>query len=239
MSISMVRRDEIVLDFKDGFAKTELLPGTFPGIQNYKCVLKAGCDVQPELFSDKVAVYCFTKGKGYVTDHKAAYNITELSFYVPDFNQGAVCIHAVEDMEFLCLVSDMSKGDWRTYEAGHHVLPIFNPISQCREYTQDCKGPHTQSWSVLSSKNIGRVMLGVVRAIGEGTTEKGHPSVDQWNYCLEGADFNLTVDGETVGQKDGDWSFVPAGLDHSLVADPGKLVYYIWFEHFVKEFDNN
>lgn len=238
MSIAMIRRDEIALNFENGFAKTELLPGTFEGIRNYKCVLKAGSEVKPELFSDQVAVYCFTKGTGYLTDHKMAHNITELSFYVPDFDTADFCIHAVEDMEFLCLVSDMSDGDWKTYESGHHVLPIFNPISQCREYTQDCKGPHTQSWSVLSSKNIGRIMLGVVRAVGEGTTEKGHPSVDQWNYCLEGADFNLTVDGETVSHKDGDWSFVPAGLDHSLVADPGKLVYYIWFEHFVKEFDN-
>ena len=237
MAISMVRRDEMIFDFKDGFAQTELLPNSFEGIKNYKCILKAGHDVTPEVFKDKAVVYCFTKGQGYLTDHKKAYNITELSFYVPDFDASRFCIHAVEDMEFLCLVSDMSEGDWRTYEAGHHVLPIFNPISQCREYTQDCKGPHTQSWSVLSSKNIGRIMLGVVRAIGEGTTEKGHPSVDQWNYCLEGADFNLTVDGETVLQIDGDWSFVPAGLDHSLVAEPGKLVYYIWFEHFVKEFD--
>ena len=29
MSISMVRREEIILNFKDGFAQTELLPGTF------------------------------------------------------------------------------------------------------------------------------------------------------------------------------------------------------------------
>lgn len=236
MSISMVRREEIILNFKDGFAQTELLPGTFEGITNYRCELKAGCTVQPKLYSDKVVVYCFTKGGGYITDGLKAYNITELSFYTPDFDKNELSIHAVSDMEFLCLVSDMTEGDWRTYEQGHHVLPIFAPISQCREYTQDCKGPNTQSWSVLSTRNIGRIMVGVVRAVGEGTTEKGHPSVDQWNYCLDGADFNLTVDGETVSHKDGDWSFVPAGLDHSLVAEPGKLVYYIWFEHFVKEF---
>ena len=57
----------------------------------------------------------------------------------------------------------------------------------------------------------------------------------QWNYALPGSDFILTVDGESTPQRDGDWSFVPAGLDHSLVAEPGKLVYYIWFEHLVDE----
>lgn len=237
MSISMIRREDMVLNFEDGFAKTELLPGTFEGVNNYKCVLKAGCDVKPELYANKAVFYCFTKGKGYLTDGVKAYNITELSFYAPDYAKNTICIHAVEDMEFLILTSEMTEGDWKTYEQGHHVLPIFEPISQCREYTQDCKGPHTQSWSVFSSKNVGRIILGVVRAIGEGTVEKGHPAVDQWNYCLADSDFNLTVENETVSHKDGDWSFVPAGLDHSLVAEPGKLVYYIWFERFVKEFD--
>ena len=29
MAISMVRRDEMIFDFKDGFAQTELLPNSF------------------------------------------------------------------------------------------------------------------------------------------------------------------------------------------------------------------
>ena len=104
MSISMVRREEIILNFKDGFAQTELLPGTFEGITNYRCELKAGCTVQPKLYSDKVVVYCFTKGCGYITDGLKAYNITELSFYTPDFDKNQLSIHASSDMEFLCLV---------------------------------------------------------------------------------------------------------------------------------------
>ena len=30
---------------------------------------------------------------------------------------------------------------------------------------------------------------------------------------------------------------MPAGLDHSLVAKPGKEVFYVWFEHFTREKD--
>ena len=78
----------------------------------------------------------------------------------------------------------------------------------------------------------------IVCAEGEGTIEKGHPSVAQFNYALDGADFNLTVDGETTTTEDGDWSYVTAGLDHSLVAESGKKVFYIWFEHKVAEWKN-
>lgn len=42
---------------------------------------------------------------------------------------------------------------------------------------------------------------------------------------------------ETTRLYSGDWSFIPAGQDHSLVAEDGKEVYYIWFEHFAREKD--
>ena len=92
-------------------------------------------------------------------------------------------------------------------------------MSECKEYVQDCKGPNTRSWSVLDPKYLGGVLMGIVRAEGEGTIEKGHPSVAQWNYALPGAD--------------GDFSYVPPGDDHSLVSDAGKLTYYIWYERRV------
>ena len=192
-------------------------------------------DVQPEKYADKTAVYCFTAGKGYVTTDKFARNITELAFFVPDFDNGDFTIHAVEDLEFLCLVLDMTEGDHKNYAACHTTLPIFRSFSETHEYTQDCKGPHTRSWQVLYSGEVGRNLLGVVKAVGEGTVEKGHPAVDQWNYGLDNADFTLTVENESVAHHAGDWSFVPAGLDHSLTAEPGKEVAYIWFERFVKE----
>ena len=189
--------------------------------------------LQPEKYADKTAVYCFTAGKGYVTTDKFARNITELAFFVPDFDNGDFTIHAVEDLEFLCLVLDMTEGDHKNYAACHTTLPIFRSFSETHEYTQDCKGPHTRSWQVLYSGEVGRNLLGVVKAVGEGTVEKGHPAVDQWNYGLDNADFTLTVENEA--HNAGDWSFVPAGLDHSLTAEPGKEVAYIWFERFVKE----
>ena len=106
-------------------------------------------------------------------------------------------------------------------------------MSECKEYVQDCNGPNTRSWSVLDPKYLGGVLMGIVRAEGEGTTEKGHPSVAQWNYALPGADFHLTVNDETVEQADGDFSYVTPGDDHSLVSDAGKLTYYIWYERRV------
>ena len=239
MAIYIAHNEDLVSEYDDtGFAKKEALPGTYEGgIRNYKCFLKAGCQVTPEMYEDKLVLFFFGKGKGYITDQKGAYSIEELCFYVPEFNKTPYTVHATGDMEFMMCVVDMNQWDWKVYNASHVRLPFFRTVSKCIKYDQDCKGPHATSWFVLTGQQLGRIMVGVVRAVGEGTTEKGHPAVEQWNYCVGDSDFELTVDGETRPHRSGEWSYVPAGLDHSLMAEPGKEVYYVWFEHFTKEKD--
>ncbi len=233
----VMRNEEMRPEFNaEGFASVELLPGTHDGsIVNYKCFLKAGCQVSPERFGDRAVLLMFGKGSGYVTDANRAYEIRELSFYFPDFDKTPYAIHAVTDMEFVMAVVQMSEADWQDYAGTHLRLPFFRSLSECVKYDQDCKGPNTTSWHVLCSKHLGHVIMGVVRATGEGTIEKGHPSVHQWNYCVGDSDFDLTVDGVTVPHRAGEWSFIPAGPDHSLVAKPGKEVFYVWFEQFTRK----
>ena len=222
-----------------GFAMVELLPGSYQGgVRNYKCWLKAGCEISPELHADDTVLLMLGKGKGYITSSKNLFRVTEPSFYVPNFDKEPYTVHAVEDMKFIMSVIEMNEWDKKNYNACHVRVPFFMKYTDGTVYDQDCKGPHTTSWLILGSEHIGRIMVGVVRAKGEGTVEKGHPKVAQWNYCLGDADFKLTIGDEpAVEHKAGEWSYVPAGLDHALVADSGKEVFYVWFEHFVRERD--
>ncbi len=238
MAIKIDRRSREVSYDEHGLAMTELLPGTYDGgIRNFRCRLKAGSAHSPKLYGDKTVILFFGMGKGYVTDEKDAHNIEELSFYIPEFDKTPYTIHAVEDMEFVLSVVEMNQWDWEVYRASHARLPFFRPISKCSVYDQSCKGPKTSSWNVLQGRQLGRIMIGAVRAVGDGTREKGHGAVHQWNYCVGNSDFNLTVGDETVRTVAGDWSFVPAGEDHALVSEEGKEAYYVWFEHFAKEKD--
>ena len=180
----------------------------------------------------------FGKGRGYITDTKEAHNITELSFYLPNFDQDPFTIHAIEDMEFIMSVVEMNPWDKERFAHSHIHLPFFLKYTDGQIYDQDCKGPNTTSWLVIGPGQMGRILMGVVRATGEGTDEKGHPAVAQWNYSVGDSDFHLCVDHQpSIVQKSGDFSFVPAGPDHSLVADPGKEVFYVWYEHYTRERD--
>ena len=221
---------------ENGFYLTELLKGTNDSVHNFKGFLKAGAEISPELWKDKVVLYMFGKGCGYVADQNAVYNIDEeVSFYFPDFDKNQYRIHAFEDMEFILSVADMEDYDWTDYKSSHLRLPYFRQLSKCPRYDQDCKGANTNSWHVLNPKQLGHVILGVVRAVGEGTNEKGHPAVHQWNYCLGNADFELTVNGESTHTVAGDFSYIPAGNDHSLLAQPGKEVFYVWYEEYTRK----
>ena len=94
----------------NGFAKVELLPGVYHGgIQSFKCFLKAGHKVSPELFADKSVVIFFGKGEGELTDCDGVHKITEVAFYVPFMDKEKYEIHAIEYMEFVYNVIEMNQ----------------------------------------------------------------------------------------------------------------------------------
>ncbi len=235
MAIDFAGVKENEMEFVNGYAQVEVLQGVYPLVRSYQCILKAGCTVEPEVFADKIQVFSVGEGTGYICGEKEAYNIKEMSFYIPNFDQEAFTIHAAEDLKIALWVVDMLDSDKIAYEDTHMVLPSFKRFSELEPYDQSCKGPNTKSWTVISDGNLARVLMGVVRAEGEGTKERGHSEVAQWNYALPGSDFTFTVEEESIRHLEHEFSYVEAGLDHSLVAEPGKTVFYIWFEHWVEE----
>ena len=103
-------------------------------VKTYKCLLKAGHTAEPERYSDKIQVFSFTSGTGYICGEKKAYNIEELSFYIPDFDHEKFSIYAAEDMEIVLWVIDMLESDRAAYEDTHMVLPSFKRFSECEPY---------------------------------------------------------------------------------------------------------
>jgi hypothetical protein len=219
-----------------GYGQEELSPGAEEiGGQFYRCSLKAGCCVSPVLNSEMIIVLIFNGKKGYITTPDDMYHVTEPSFFIPDFDRVPYMVHAVEDVEYIMAVFPMNEWDKDFYERWHIHCPFFSKYSDGVQYDQDCKGPNTQSFSIIQAFQLGHISIGVVKAVGEGTDEKGHGLLHQWNYCLGNSDFTLTVEDETRPQKAGDWSFIYAGKDHKLLAEPGKEVFYVWVEYFTEE----
>ncbi len=236
MSITHVKNKDINLEFSKGFAQAELLAGVYPGVYMYRCVLKAGGSITPEIYGEALQLLCLTDGEGYITTPKQAFQINELSFFLANLNE-EFTVHAATDLTFTKCIVDLTAKDMEMYGKKHLVLPFFCKLSQDREYWQSCKTPGTRSWSIISAKQQNRLLVGVCMGHDGGTIEKGHPALAQWNIILKDSDLVLTVDNEEIEQQDGDASYIPAGLDHSLVSKPGQSVNYIWIEHYIQEVD--
>lgn len=243
MSIHMVKNEEICLKMENGFGQAEMLAGTYTGgVRAFRCKLEAGHCVNPEIVPDTLQIFCLTEGKGAIITAGRAYSIDEVSFFVAEPG-GAFTFHAATEMVYTMFVVEQKAGDLERYRKFHMKLPFFKGLSQCTEYCQDCKSPHSRSYSVIPTKRLCRVLMGVTESSAEGSSqpegcfEKGHPAVAQWNVTFGQTDMLLTVNGESADQRTGDFSYVPAGLDHSLQCKPGKQIHYIWFEHYVQERD--
>ncbi len=241
MDYQYVCRADEVKGFENGYAQTEMpLDRDFAEIQHYgikfyRCNLKAGAKVMPKLYPDSIVMLVFNGRRGYIRCGEETFHVEELSFFVPEFDHIAYTIGAIEDLEYVMGVFPMNEWDRNQFKHWHKHLPFFKPYTQAVEYGQECKLPGTHSWTILQGMMLGHVTAGVVRAVGAGTDEKGHPEVHQWNYCLPGSDFTLDVEGDTAEQKEGDFSFIFAGKDHKLLAKPGKEVFYVWIEYYSED----
>lgn len=241
MPIHYIKKSEIQLELQNGYGQRELLAGTYEGgVRAFRCKLKAGCCVKIEIVPGTLQIFCLTDGKGAIITPEKSFSIDEVSFYVAE-PDSEITFHAATDMEYTMFNVEQKAGDIERYNEFHMKLPFFRGLSQCTEYCQECKSENTRSFSVIPTKRLCRILMGVVEVNAvkssepEGCIEKGHPAVAQWNIPFGESDMLVTIDGESVDHEGGDFSYVPAGLDHSLQCKPGKTCRYIWFEHYIQE----
>ena len=122
-------------------------------------------------------------------------------------------------MEFVINVIESTSGIGKDFTPGTLDFRISGCTANVCHMSRTARDPIQKPRMVLCPKWFGRVLMGTTRADGEGTVEKGHPAVHQWNYCVGNSDFTMSVgykdqnNMENVNHKAGDWSFIPAGAE--------------------------
>jgi len=194
---------------ENGLARQSVLTGEYKDVAIYKCTLAAGAKWEPELYpqQEKVQILLFTEGTGYVATPHKAFQIEEVSVFVPRFDQESFFIQADSELSFLQIVANLSDYDRENMADSHIALPRFRPVSQGWQY------------------------MGAV--YGKGPNEVGqhiHNELEQWYYALPGAKFTYHVNDEEIPFNEGDLSYTPHGNYHGTSAEDGQRFDYIWFE---------
>ena len=221
--------DSHIRNYKDGVDVIELFPGSHDEVRSFKYFLKAGTILKPEKYATESVLYLFGgKGEVILTDDEKTRVVNTVAFYAPDYDRTNYTIQAVTDAEFVMVRANMDSDDIEKRGGDR--------------YDQDCKTPRTISRTVLFGEfdRLGRLTAGICEASDcAGTIEKGHAEVHQWNYCLNDANYHMTVgsgaEAVTYQRKAGDFDFIPAGPDHTLYAGVGEKVHYVWVEFNVNK----
>jgi len=218
-------------DLGSGLKRGLMLPGMFEGVETLKCEQAAGSKAVPEIYKDKIQIFLFTKGTGYIGTKDRAHNITEVAVFVPMLDTEEFFIQAGTDMEYLNLIVTMNDFDRVEFNKVRMVLPSFSLLSNCVRYYEGFKGPNVTSYTVVEHDNLARISMGIITGEGpEYVGEHFHENLQQWYYGLSGSKFNFTAEGETIHVEEGDWTCIPKGAKHSVRAEAGEKINYAWFE---------
>lgn len=235
--IKVARHKDVKYEYVNGFSKFPVLAGEYDQASFEMCSLKPGCKIVPDLYSvtEHNQLFIFTKGKGFITTPRTAFNITEVSVFVPEFNKETFEIHASIDsegpLEFLHIVTELNDYDKSCLVESRMTLPRFRGLSQAWTYEEDFKEPGTKSLMLIEHRNLGRLSMGAV--LGKGPSTVGqhiHNELVQWYFPLPGSSFTYTAGGEEVHMSGGDLSYTPCGFYHGSTAAEGEVFDYIWFE---------
>ena len=90
--IKIVKASEILFEYKDGYAETEILANTCPGIRICKCRLQAGVEKELEVYgeNDKMQLLFFTTKSGVLKSGHKIYSIDDQAVFIPDFDREKV-----------------------------------------------------------------------------------------------------------------------------------------------------
>jgi hypothetical protein len=235
--IKIARYSDDVHEFKDGFSSCPVLVGEYDQASFSRNKLSPGNSVKPERYAldEHNQLFFFFGGRGFVTTPRRAWNITEPSVFVPEFDKEEFIIHAScdskEPLEFLHIVTEVSEYDKTCLVESRMTLPRFRGLSEGWTYCENFKEEDTTSLMLLEHRNLGRLSMGAV--LGRGPSVIGqhiHNELVQWYFPLKDSSFIYEADGEKVEMTGGDLSYTQTGLYHGSSAKQGQVYDYIWFE---------
>lgn len=215
-----------------------VLEGVCNRAQLFRCTVQAGCVWKPTLFPRPAVtqMFLFLGTGGYVATPAQAFNITEPSLFVPDFDEEEVSIHAGNrPLECIRIVSRMNEEDCNQIGKSHMVFPRFRPFSQAWEHTMhsiDAEGSNTRAFVLIENRKLGANNMGLFRSAQPGASKVAEdmlPTYDQFILCLEQASCTLWVDEEEIALSEGDIAYIPHGSGFRFGCGPDGCIHHVWY----------
>ena len=236
-AIRLLKGETIVPSFdENGLSRVPLMPDANEEAKLFECALQKGKTWQPPLYGagEKIQMFFFTAGSGYVTTETRAWNIAQ-GVFIPDYDREKVAIHAgTEEVRFLQIIGDLDDYDRMTMARYCVKFPRFRRFEDCVQYTEGFTGDagsNVTSRLLLEGRHCGRWSMGWNHGIGPSFIGQHiHPHLLQWYYVLPDGFFTYLADGKEEDMGPGSLSYTEKNTWHGSKTDAGKNIIYIWLE---------
>lgn len=235
--VKISRGSEIKHEYVKGLSRVPILVNEYKDAKLERCSLQPGTSFEPDIYSatEHNQVFLFTSGRGYITTSRKAYNITEVSVFVPEFDKEKFKINASADakepLEFVHIITELNDYDKSCLVESRMTLPRFRGVSEAWHYKEDFTGADIEQMMMLEHRNLGRLSMGA--NFGKGPNYIGqhiHNELEQWYIMLPGASFTYTAGDEKIHVQEGDITYTPHGFYHGSECKEGEKFAYVWFE---------
>lgn len=235
--VSIFKKEELVENFVNGISSVRIMEDTCKEVELRICKIEEGAEVPFDVFSkdDRIQFFAFTAGNGVIHCGKRIYTVDRQSLFIPNFDEDKIkFVAGDEPLEFIHIIGPMNETDKRQMNNCQYVLPRFLGFDQTIPYTERFtqeSGAKVKQHSVIAGRHLGRYTMGWV--IGQGPDFVGqhtHPTLDQWYFMINGADFMYDAGDKSIPVREGDVSYTPSGTSHGSTCDENGFINYIWFE---------
>lgn len=212
--------------------RKQILQNEIEGVDTYYVELAANGSFNCRSRPDSVSVLLMTHGKALIQQGSARFTASGLNLFVPA-RAGATIVADKEGLGMLEIIIRLTPEEMITFENQQQVLPYFVDYTKCRQYREAIKSEKTISRMILPENIVPRFCMGSVQTTGvDEVGEHTHPMLEQLFYGLPGNDCIVTANGIRTAFGENILLHIPLGSKHGVKVEEGKILNYIWMDHF-------
>ena len=218
------------------YSKT-ILENEIPGI-NVDHITLTGNGIREEHTEEGYkSIYIFIKGKGNVIANEDNYDIVPETILLPN-SIANISIKTTKNdtLHFLKISTKLTEQDiidLKGFPEKNTQNVYFSKFTDCEAYTEPIKSPNTISRTILPNKYLPRIAMGTVQTVGPDKVQPHEHGM------LEQLFLGLTDNQVVVSADDAKIDFpayailhIPLGSSHSVEAEDGDIMYYVWMDFF-------